>query len=140
MKMNVKLNNHHILAYTLVEVLVGLAIMMIVFLGIFQAISVYVNHNLSSAFRNEAVKIAHECAEKLRNLEFCTTTSSLGDPLTGYVVRTFRNVQKTFTIVYPNPLNFDAGQSNLVTIRVSYDYLGKNYLYQFTTVIYRPSS
>ncbi len=127
-------------AFTLVEVLVGMVIMIIVFLGTFQAITMYVNHNLAAAIRNEAVKIAQECSEKLKNYQFCTNTSSSGDIITDHVIRKIRNVQKDFTIEYPNPFNFDDNQPNLVNIRVYYEYNGKQYVYQFSTVVYKTGS
>jgi len=127
-------------AFTLIEVLISMLIILVVLLGIFQGIALYVNHNLATLFRNEAVKIAQECAEKLRNLEFCTSTASATDPVSGVIERDFRRLKKTFTVVYPNPANFDKEQPNLVTIQVFYDFRGKNYQYQFTTIVYPSGS
>lgn len=53
--MNVFLNNK---AFTLIEFLVAVVIMMVGLLGLLQAVNVALNHNLQNQLRNEAVQVA----------------------------------------------------------------------------------
>ncbi len=93
--------------------------------------------NLANSIRDEAVKIAQECAESLRNLEKCTSSSSSNTTITGTISRNFRSFTQDFIITYSNPDKFSSGTNN-ATITVSYEYpKGKNHIYQLQTVVYK---
>jgi len=124
-------------AFTLVEVLVSMVIMAIIFLALLQSITIYMRENLANSIRDEAVKIAQECAESLRNLEKCTSSSSSNTTITGTISRNFRSFTQDFIITYSNPDKFSSGTNN-ATITVSYEYpKGKNHIYQLQTVVYK---
>ena len=123
--------------FTLVEVLVSMVIMAIIFLGLLQSITIYIRENLANSMRDEAVKIAQECAESLRNLEKCTNSSSGDTTITDTISRNFRSFTQNFTITYSNPNKFSSGTNN-ATIIVNYEYpQGKNHTYQLQTVVYK---
>ena len=124
-------------AFTLVEVLVSMVIMAIIFLALLQSITIYMRENLANSIRDEAVKVAQECAESLRNLEKCTSSSSSNSTITDTISRKFRSFTQNFTITYSNPDKFNSGTNN-ATITVSYEYpKGKSHIYQLQTVVYK---
>lgn len=128
---------HNNKAFTLVEVLVSMVIMAIIFLGLLQSMTIYMRENLANSMRDEAVKIAQECAESLRNFKRCTSSSSVNNTITGTISRNFRSFTQNFTITYSNPDQFSSGTNN-ATITVSYEYpRGKNHTYQLQTVVYK---
>jgi len=124
-------------AFTLVEVLVSMVIMAIIFLALLQSITIYMRENLANSMRDEAVKIAQECAESLRNLEKCTSSGSSDTTITDTISRNFRSFTQDFIITYSNPNKFSSGTNN-ATIIVNYEYpQGKNHTYQLQTVVYK---
>lgn len=93
---------------TLIEVMVALVILLIVFLAMMQTIAVAININVKNALRDEAVKIADERVNALKNLSFennanlnATGGSFINDvdPNTGtnIITRSFRNFDMPFT-------------------------------------------
>ena len=124
-------------AFTLVEVLVSMVIMAIIFLALLQSITIYMRENLANSMRDEAVKIAQECAESLRNLEKCTSSGSSDTTITDTISRNFRSFTQDFIITYSNPDKFSSGTTH-ATIIVNYEYpQGKNHTYQLQTVVYK---
>ena len=124
-------------AFTLIEVLVSMVFLLVAFLGLLQAMVIYTRHNLKTSIRYEAVKIAQECVERLRNGLKCTSSTSSSDPITDTVQRQFRNFTQTFNITYPNPDNFQSGTNN-VTVIIDYEYpQGESHTYTLNTVVYR---
>lgn len=110
--------------YSLVEVLVSLLIMMIILLGLLESMRLYVRYNLKNTLKNEAVRIAQECAARLRNGQNCTN-----------VVRRFRNFQVGFTVSTATaPISSSLENA---TITVEYNYGGTQYSYTLHTVIKR---
>jgi len=113
-------------AFTLLEVMVSMVIMFIVFLALLAAMSVYTKQNVANVIGDEAIKIAQECVERLRNGQMCPA----------FITRDFRGISITFTVNSPNPATFASG-NNDVTITVSYNYANKTHQYQLNTVIYK---
>ncbi len=110
--------------YSLVEVLVSLLIMMIILLGLLESMRLYISYNLKNTLKNEAVRIAQECAARLRNGQNCTN-----------VVRRFRNFQVEFTVSTAiAPLSSSLENA---TVNVEYNYGGTHYTYTLYTVIKR---
>ncbi len=112
--------------YTLVEVLVSILILLIIMLGLIQAMSIYLTHNVKVLLRNEAVKVAQSCLEDLRNQRDCAPQ----------VIRQVRNFQVTFNVNAPSWASLADGANN-VTVRVTYSYRGENYSYTLNSVIYK---
>lgn len=92
---------------TLIEVMVALVVLLIVFLGMMQAIAIGVNFNVKNTLRDEAVRIADERVNALKNLSFGSAdlyaTGGVfipdDDPNTGtnIITRSFRNFDMDFT-------------------------------------------
>lgn len=89
---------------TLIEVMVALVVLLIVFLGMMQAIAIAVNMNVKNQLRGEGVKVADERVSALKNLSFDSADLNAGsfpdvDPNTGtnIIKRSFRNFDVDFT-------------------------------------------
>ena len=112
--------------FTLVELMVSIVILLVAFISMMYALGLYARHNVRNTLRKEAVKIAQECAERLR----------LGNSCNSQVSRKIRAASYQFNISAPNPSSFSSG-TNSVTISVNYNYKDKQYTYTINTVIYR---
>jgi type IV pilus assembly protein PilV len=92
---------------TLIEVMVALVVLLIVFLGMMQAIAIAVNINVKNQLRGEGVRVADERVNALKNLSFGNTDlDATGgvfisdvNPNTGtnIITRSFRNFDMNFT-------------------------------------------
>lgn len=93
---------------TLIEVMVALVVLLIVFLGMMQAIAIAVNMNVKNQLRGEGVKVADERVNALKNLSFVnadlndTGGNFINDddpntnPVTNIITRSFRNFDVDF--------------------------------------------
>jgi prepilin-type N-terminal cleavage/methylation domain-containing protein len=95
--------------YTLIEVLIALAIFGIVFLGLFATVSVVLSNNIKNLERNEAISILEESLESVRNIDFSKVTdsylnngtSNCTDSLSKcQILRQIRNFQKCYGRFY----------------------------------------
>lgn len=96
---------------TLIEVMVALVVLLIVFLGMMQAIAIAVNMNVKNQLRGEGVRVADERVNALKNLSFDSAdlndtggnfiNDNYIDPNTGtntnIITRSFRNFDMDFT-------------------------------------------
>ncbi len=138
---HVKLGNK---GFTLVEVLVAMIVFSLTLILILQGYLFAYRLNLQSLIKNEAVKIAQEEIEKLRNLPFSSISSRCGatcDPnSTGTnckVSRKIRNVNVNFglRINVVSDTNFKTVTVEVCTDRKAVG--GKNISYSFTSIIAR---
>ncbi len=120
---NVLLNKK---GFTIVELLISILIMSVVFLALLHSMTIYMKYNMLTNLRNEAIKIAQDCAERLRVGQSCPDS----------VIRNFRKFSITFNITAPDPATFNSG-ANDVIVQVTYDYSGRSYSYNVRTTIYR---
>ena len=115
--------------FSLIELLVAIVIVLVVFLALAYALTVYNQLNVLNALRNEAVKTAQSCVESMRVMQICPKEDNVR----------YRNYTMTYAIqTQPqDPNNFVKGTVNDLTVNVSYDYKGKHYTYTLQTKVYR---
>lgn len=90
----VKLKNS---GFTLVEVLVAIAFLTISMLAILHALGLSVEHNLKNIIMDEAVRIAEQRMNELRNTPVSTLASSTSSTRIT-ITRQIRNKSFTFTV------------------------------------------
>lgn len=128
MEMIVNKNNK---GFTLVEVLISMLILTIVLLMVVQSLALYMRQNVENLVRDEAVKIAQECVEDLRNGIDCNSNET----------RNFRNFSVTFNITAPSVSSFTSSGNYQVQISVNYTYppnSNSTKTYTINTVVHKP--
>ena len=116
--------------FTLVEILVSILLLTVVLLGIVQSLAIYTRQNIRNIVRDEAVRIAQECMENLRNNYNCNST----------VTKNFRNFSITYQISAPDVATFTS-ENNNVQVSVTYTYppsSSRTYTYTINSVVYKP--
>jgi len=80
--------------FTLVEVLVAIAFLTISMLAVLHALGLSVEHNMKNIIMDEAVRIAEQKMNELRNTPVASLASSTESP----TLRTFRNVTISYNV------------------------------------------
>ena len=135
MEQIVRLDNSNRNGFTLIEVLISILLLLIISLALLQAMGYFVIKTTENNLRNEAIKIAQECAEKIRHLDQCIPGAT-GNPVNGTITRKIGNANYNFNLIYTNPDSFDSG-NNYVSIIVKYNYRGKDHSYNIVTTVYK---
>ncbi len=131
---------------TLIEVIVSLAVLLIVFLGMMQTVAISVNFNVKNSLRDEAVKIAGERMNTLKNTAF--TDSILNntggayvlddvDPTTIGVQSTVTRSFRSFDVVFTSErgiedINTDNKRAN---IRITWAWKAENYIHEIQSML-----
>jgi len=114
--------------FTLLEALIAITLLIFMMLALWRSAAMIMNRNVENSLADEAVKIANEEIERLRNSPFTFTTGTT----TSTVTRQVRNFTQTFNIS-------DAfvvwGTVARVTVTVSWTYGGKTHSRQVVTVV-----
>jgi prepilin-type N-terminal cleavage/methylation domain-containing protein len=114
--------------FTLVEVLVALVVLMIAMLAVLDAMTIAMQKNLETFFRDESVRIAEQAMNEARNASFATLASG-----TSNVTRTYKQYAKTFTVNRTiTPLSTN---SCSIQLRVSWAVNNKAYNHDVTSII-----
>lgn len=90
----VRLDNNK--GFTLVEVLVAMVIIIVVLLGLVHATLLSIDYNLKNLLRDEAVRLAEQRIDELKNISFPSLVS--GGPNCQNISRNFRNIQRQYTV------------------------------------------
>ena len=145
--------------FTLIEVLVALAILAILLLGLLAGLLTSIDYNLRNYTRDEAKRLALECAENLRNFPYenlpqngsvdCRDQNSVSvsNPCTDLetritngtpeqVTRQVRNAFVSYTIGWNVSTSGDIKE---VQIQVCWNYRGRSYSHTITTLVGRRS-
>ncbi len=118
--------------FTLLEALIAITLLVLMMLALWRSAAMIMNRNVENSLADEAVKIANEEIENLRNMPF----SSLPSGTTSRTVtRRVRNFNQTFTVT--RALTAPSGSTSVyvTTITVNWTYGGKPHSYSATTVI-----
>lgn len=126
---------------TLIEVLVSLVVLLIVFLAVMTALATAVSINAKNALRSEAVAIADERIDALKNtpLTDLTIFTDTGgsyipddvDPDTAGVQSTITRSFRNFDVVFTSRrMVEDIVGNKRVTIQISWTWRGENYAYE----------
>jgi type II secretory pathway pseudopilin PulG len=118
---------------TLVEVLVALAIVFIIFLGLSDAGLVVLNENIKNSMRDEAVSVAEQEMQAVRNIPFASLPVADNTITFTAPPRAIRGLSVPYTVTrairYLDPAN------RQVTITVGWTRLQKSYSHQVTTIV-----
>ncbi len=82
--------------FTLVELMVAMAIMLIGLLGLLHSVNIAMEHNLKNQMRGEVVRIAQDAMNDMRSRPFdsiSSSTSSLSSASSS-----LRNITRTYTV------------------------------------------
>lgn len=132
---------------TLIEVMVALVVLLIVFLGMMQAIAIAVNMNVKNQLRGEGVRVADERVSALKNLSFGNNAdlNATGgvfindiDPNTGtnIITRSFRNFSMDFTSTKRiTDINAD---NKRIELTVSWTWRNETFNHGVSLVLKRP--
>lgn len=121
--------------FTLIEVLVALAIVFVVFLGLTDAGLVALDRNIGNACRDEAVAVAAAQLEEARNTSFAALSAAAGTTVLPAVIKRIRGLDVSYGVSRSvNVLNADNLQ---VGITVQWTRRGKAYSHQIFTIVRR---
>jgi type IV pilus assembly protein PilV len=128
--------------FTLIEVMVAIVIMMVGMLGVLEAISVSMQHNLKNQLRGEGLRVGERYMAELRGKAFGAYSVS---PLHGYAPTTYnsqiRGVAKTYRVERTvQTLGEDAlGPTSVqLTVTVKWSFRNQSSLNQVVSVVGRP--
>jgi prepilin-type N-terminal cleavage/methylation domain-containing protein len=135
--MNALLNKK---GFTLVEVMIALVVTLVVFLALMQTALVGIDSNMRNILRDEAVSLAEQRMNELRNTVFTAVidTNGISNNPGNYVDETpiprdFRNFSLNFTPARRvDDLNTDNKQ---IDIRVTWAWKGETYTHSITTIL-----
>lgn len=117
--------------FTLVEMVIAMAIVFIVFLGLTQAGLVALDRNIENALRDEAVSVADNAISRIRALPF----DSVVDEPPATVSRQIRGLGVQYTV---NPdVNILNGNNRQVIVQVSWARRGIARSHQVSTIVRR---
>lgn len=116
--------------FTFIEVLIALVILMFGLLGTLAGFMSAIDYNLQNSIRNEAIQIAQEELESIRNTRYDSVP--LGTQPAVAVTRQFRKSNQVFQVIQDV-----ASQSNMrqVTITVQWTHRNKTYSYSAQTLL-----
>lgn len=115
--------------FTLVEVLVAIAFLTISMLAVLHALGLSVEHNMKNIIMDEAVLIADQKMNELRNTPIASLTSSTQSPL----LRTFRNVTISYNVNWIVQ-NFSA-DSRTIQVLVQWRWKNIDHQHSATSVV-----
>lgn len=121
---------------TLIEILISLTLLSIVSLALIQSALVAINVNIRNGLRDEAVSVAEQRMNELRNTPFSDPfmqVNSPGGATEAAVTRKVRSVAIPFTIKrVVQQVNAD---NKLVTLTVTWFYKNVQYQHSVSTVL-----
>lgn len=123
--------------FTLIEVLVALVILSVAMLGVLDAMAIAMQQNVELYCRDEAVRIAEQDMNQVRNTKF----DDLGN--SDYsVTRTYKQFQKTFNVKrtltkYTEDVSLGTVRSYSVQVQVSYTINGRDRTHNATSIVSR---
>jgi type IV pilus assembly protein PilV len=121
---------------TLIEVMIALLLLALVSLALMQTAFLGIRENLRNALRDEAVNIAEQRMNELRNTDYNSTDLSLATNQTETAIsRTFRAASVTFTPKRDVTQIGTDMTTKQITITVSWDFAGRSYAHQVTTIM-----
>lgn len=130
-----KLDKRKKTGFTIIEILISILLLLIISLALLQAVTYFIIKTTEINLKNEAVKIAKDCAEAIRHLDQCITSAS-GNLVNGTIVKKLGNSSYNFNIIYTNPDYFHSGYNDAIVV-VKYNYRGREYLYKIVTTVYK---
>ncbi len=119
---------------TLIEVMIALMLFMITFMALIQTVVVATNTNVINELRDDAVNVAEQRMNELRNTPFTAPDMQVGGVVTEPTIT--RNVRAVTCAFQPyrtvTQVNDNTRQVNL---RITWSYRGMNYEHNVSTVM-----
>ncbi len=119
--------------FTLVEVMVAIGILFISMLALLWALSMAVRHNLNNLMLDEAVRVADQQMNALRNTAFTGLTSSTSTTQVT-ATRRFRNTSVDFLVTW-NVQNLSASNSRAIQVVVRWSWNGRNHQHSTASIV-----
>jgi type IV pilus assembly protein PilV len=117
--------------FTLIELMVAMAILFISMTAILDFIVQYHRINLENTMRNEAIRIAEARIETLRNTNFSSLVTG-AEPAPG-VQKIIRNLTVNYQVAWTvSPLS---GNSTAIQVNVTWSFKGINHRHDASTII-----
>lgn len=109
--------------FTLIEVLVALVVLSLGMLASLIGVMGALNHNMLNELRGEAIQIAQQQAESVRNAPYATIAGYAGTTRTQNIQEQVRNALITYTVStnYSQSTGSQGYNSSLVTFTVSWN-------------------
>jgi type IV pilus assembly protein PilV len=125
---------HNKKGMTLLEVLIALVILMVVSLALMQTALLGIRENLRNALRDEAVNIAEQRLNELRNTDFnsITLVSNLTETA---ISRTFRAGAVPVHFTPTRTVTQIGSDAKQIAITVSWGFAGQTYAHNVTTIM-----
>jgi prepilin-type N-terminal cleavage/methylation domain-containing protein len=117
--------------FTLIELMVAVAILFISMTAILDFIVQYHRINLENTMRNEAIRIAEARIENLRNTDFSLLVSG-AEPLPG-IQRTIRNLTINYQVVWT--VSSLSVNSAAIQVNVTWSFKAINHRHDASTII-----
>ena len=115
---------------TLIEIMIALLLMTIVAVALMQATIMVMNNNVKNELRDEAVSVAEQIMNEVRNTQFADLATS---PTTTTRTRNIRAFTVTYTaLLSPTVVNTNAMQE---TLTIEWIYRGRTYQHSVSTVL-----
>lgn len=119
--------------FTLVELVVAMAIMFIVFLGLAGVAMTGLEYNIQNALRDEAVSVGESCMNEVRSIPFDNIVTTAPDN----EIRAVRGFTATYSVTTTVPSPPPAADVKQVTLVVAWTRHGKAYSHTFSSLIRR---
>ncbi len=122
-------------AFTLVEVLVAIIILMVGLLGMLQVINLAIATNMQNDFRNQAVLIAEEQMAQKKSLPFSNITASTQRSLN--VQAPMRNATVNYSVTYRVD---NVGNSKKIDVGVRWQFKNNTYEHVISSMVANPAT
>jgi prepilin-type N-terminal cleavage/methylation domain-containing protein len=116
--------------FTLVEVLVAMVILSIAMLGVLEAMTIAMQHNLELYCRDESVRIAEQDMNEARNVSFTAVADRDYE-----VKRTYKKFERSFRVI--RTVAALSANSSSVQIQVYWTINGKGHNHYVTSIVSR---
>lgn len=121
---------------TLIEVMMALLILAVVSLALMQTALLGMKENLRNAIRDEAVNIADQRMNELRNTDFNSTDLALATNVSETVIsRTFRAATVPFQPIRTITQIGSDANTRQITMAVEWIFSGQTYTHSVTTIV-----
>src|SRR5574337_943041 len=119
---------------TLVEVMIALMLFMITFMALIQTVVLATNTNVVNELRDDAVNVAEQRMNELRNTPFTASDMTAGGPFSEPTIT--RNVRQVTCVFQPyrTVIKVDAN-TRQVNLKITWSYRQTNYEHNVSTVM-----
>ncbi len=125
-------------AFTLLEVLIALVILMVGLLGMLEAINVSIATNVRNDMRTQAAAIVEEQLAQKKSLPFDAITTALNEPKSLAVPIKMRSTVQNYSVTYY--VDNISSNAKRINIGVRWSYKGNNYEHVVSSIVTKPAT